>query len=293
MKFHLLPFLREEGCGRLRNGSLFLVVWVAAMGMACGPKDSATRETISTSETAGTIRMPRLDAIQAAGTGTIARAEGGWKINSDGGSAFAAAVVLWGYGNIPWSGVLEARVRVTKGEMSFGLLTSDYKLLGQRFLRAGPDVQQIGGTVPGAPCEAVLEAADLVLRAVKLTDAVSLGSITGISPATLEKGPPVRIVTPASNYVYVASMPLALGQPTGNVFLYAKMRVVRGQVGIGILNRDGRDFQGHEYLTPAPQPKDVFVPIPTPATAGLLVIRNGAAGSSEVLIDNAAVYALR
>jgi hypothetical protein len=208
-------------------------------------------------------------------------------------------------------GSVEARIKVVKGKIGLGLLTTDFHVLQEQTIAAGSDVQHIAlpaassqgvkslllrGLEPkGAPSEAFVEAVDLIIAAVKLPNAVSLAKVASAQAGALvEPGPPVRVVTTAGGYAYAAILPLALDNPQGTLFLRAKVTTIRGEPGIGILNRDQKDFQSQEFVTPGPQLQEVFVCIPSPTIAGSVIVRNGGkTGVSELRIEDMAVYAVK
>jgi hypothetical protein len=141
---------------------------------------------------------------------------------------------------------------------------------------------------------AAVEAVDLLVPGVRLPDAVSLSRVAPTNAAaTIERGNPVRVVTARERYSHGASFPLALGNATNTVIVRTQARVVRGQIGIGVLTRDLKRFQAEEYIGKELQSAAVFVPIPSPATAGSVIIRNENDGVSEILVDDVAVYSLR
>ena len=236
--------------------------------------------------------------------------ENGWKVVAKGGGTFAAAVSIGSYGPGQWAGSVEARISVTKGKIGLGLLTTDYHILKEQTVAAGADVQHVSlpvasnenvkalllrGFEPnGTLSEAYVEAVDLVLTVVKLPKAVSLAKASAQAGALVEPGPPVHVVTTTGAYSYAAMLPLALDNPHGTLFLRAKVTAIRGEPGIGILNRDGKDFQSQEFLLPGANAQDLVVYIPSPKTAGSVIVRNGGkTGVSELRIEDMAVYAVK
>jgi hypothetical protein len=285
--------------------SLSLALGLLFESSSCSSNKTAAPERSETPAAVPTetLRIPRVATIQAAGDGSVSKVENGWKVVAKGGATFAAAVPLWSYGSGQWAGTVEAHLRVTKGKIGLGLLTTDYHILKEQTVAASPDTQNVSLPVASTesgkalllrglePSEAFVEAVDLALPAAKLPNAVSLAKITG---TLVEPGPPVHVVTAAGAWSYAAALPLALDNSQGTLFLRVKATALRGEPYFGILNRDQKDFQSQGLLPPGPNAQDVIVYIPSPATAGSVIVRNGGkTGVSELRIEDMAVYAVK
>jgi hypothetical protein len=293
--------------------SLSLAVGLLLAGSSCSSSKTAAPERSETAVSAPTetLRIPRIATIQQAGNGSVSKVGNGWKVVTGGGGAYAAAVPIGSYGPGHWAGSVEARLRVTKGKIGVGLLTEDSHILNQQTVVAASDVQTVslpvasnqngkslllfGPEPSGTLSEVLVEAVDLALPAVKLPNAVSLAKIaSGQEGALAEPGPPVHVVTAARPWSYAATFPLVLDNPKGTLFLRARVTTIRGEPYIGILNQDQKDFQSQELLPPGSNAQDVVVYIPSPQTAGSVIVRNGSKnGVSEVRIEDMAVYVVK
>ena len=293
--------------------SLPLALCLFLAGASCSSNKTAAPERGETAASAPTetLRIPRVGTIQTAGGGSVSKLENGWKIDANGGGTFAAAVPIPSYGPGQWAGSVVVRIRVTKGKIGLGLLTTDGDILKEQTVAPGADVRNVSlpiasnenvkalllrGLEPkSTSSEAFVETVDLALPAVKLPDGVSLARFASAQgEALIESGPRVRVVTTAVPWTYGAALPLALDNPRGALFLRAKVTTIRGEPYIGILNRDQKDFQIQEPLPPGPDAQEVVVYIPSPATAGSVIVRNGAKnGVSEARIEDVAIYSLK
>lgn len=123
----------------------------------------------------------------------------------------------------------------------------------------------------------------------KIDGVVSLAAIQTENGATMDTGSPIKLVTPASQWAFAARMPIQIS-PTlkGAAFFDVRLRVVTGQVGVGVLDTRTGDFQIERNVVASADLKDIYVPVLSPETAGSLVIRNAAGGNakSEILIQD-------
>jgi hypothetical protein len=298
---------------RLSYIAMPLVFGVLALGVSCSSPNtgnSPKTNTEKSAEPAEPLRIPQGAGLVRIGTGTVAKAEGGWRVSSKGGGEFAAIVPLAHFAG-DWTAIVEAHARVTAGKMGIALLTTDTHLLDERILEPTADAQSLsfsfssrqnvqdllvrGVDVKVKLSEVVVESVDLVFQGSLLPGAASLEKVEVAQPgAVVSLGPPVRVVTPAGVYSYGAMIPLSLEGAAGLLLVKAKLKVVHGEIGIGILNKDIKSFQGQEFFAPEPQSKEVVVAITDPAIAGRVIVRNGKApGASEALLEAIGVYSVK
>jgi hypothetical protein len=102
----------------------------------------------------------------------------------------------------------------------------------------------------------------------------------------------LRITTRPEQWAYSARFPLrpAAGQ-AGALWIRLRARVLQGQVGFGVLDRVSQDFQVEKLVDPTTGMQDVLLPVPDPANAAMLVVRNTAAGGTQstVVIEEASL----
>jgi hypothetical protein len=114
------------------------------------------------------------------------------------------------------------------------------------------------------------------------------------SQASIRYGLPVKVITPGPQWSFAASfgvnVPAGLSRPC---YLFLRARVVRGRIGLGVLDRDNHTFQLEKAVEPSTSMKNVYVPVLFPERADRLVIRNTAPEGipSEVWIEDAALLA--
>jgi hypothetical protein len=107
--------------------------------------------------------------------------------------------------------------------------------------------------------------------------------------ASIETGRPLKIITPDQRWAYAAlfaiNMPPA---PAGRVFVVLRARVLKGQVGAGVLDRRSNSFQVERSISLSPEMTDVYLRVFDPDRADALVIRNSTPDGvrSEILIED-------
>ena len=283
---------------------------VAAAGSGCGSNATPPKEATAPTPAQGeTLRIPRLmmfqqgpvkDAVSKAGTA--------WKVVSNVQWGFAGVVPFSEFGKIGLNGAVLVRARVTKGKVGFGLLTPAKTLLNEQYMSAAPDVQSISIPFPaeklqdfivrsaeekGVSSEVLVEAVDYVLTAVKLPNQIPMEKGVPYDSAMIAPGPPVRVVTAPRKYAYAVRIPLPLEGISKPVLARIRGRVVQGLMGIGVLGQDQKTFQSEEYFEPADEAGDLFIVVPSPATAGFIILRSGKDMKSEISIDSLSLYSPR
>jgi hypothetical protein len=106
----------------------------------------------------------------------------------------------------------------------------------------------------------------------------------------------VVITTAPEQWAYAASIPIVPGSSPGwKLLIHVRGRVLKGQIGIGILNGRRNSFEREEFLSASATTRDFYIPIPDPAQASELIIRNSAATGtvSEIALDNVELLASR
>jgi hypothetical protein len=121
-------------------------------------------------------------------------------------------------------------------------------------------------------------------------------SLDAIAPATggvsIQRGHPTRITTLPQQWANAAAIPLRIPPgPHGDLFLLIRARVLNGQVGVGVIDRELKDYQVEKFVDAGPEPADIYLPVPLPETAGSLLIRNTAKGAvaSQIVIEEVAL----
>ena len=128
---------------------------------------------------------------------------------------------------------------------------------------------------------------------VPVEGAVSLDAIEAAAPGvSLDRGRPIRIATLPAQWANAAAIPLHIpsGQ-RGGVFISIRARVLAGQIGIGVMDRESQGNQIEQFVDAGPEMADITLPVPLPETAGALIFRNTAAGgvASQIAIGSVAV----
>ena len=132
-------------------------------------------------------------------------------------------------------------------------------------------------------------------RLERIADALSLENIDlAYEGASLEPGPPVRVVTASLPWSFAATIPInapaGLARPC---YLFLRARVVSGQIGLGVSDLGNAGFQTEKAVSPTANMIDITVPVLFPDRAVALVIRNTAPAGvrSEIHIQDAALLA--
>ena len=119
---------------------------------------------------------------------------------------------------------------------------------------------------------------------------VSLDAIERHNSAVIEKGPPLKITTPAEQGAYAAEVRLNMpAKLAGKPWIHLLGQVLTGQVAVGIIDSQTGEFQAQKRVVASTEPVDIYVPIVFPSRTSSLVIRNTAEGNirSEMVIQDA------
>jgi hypothetical protein len=102
----------------------------------------------------------------------------------------------------------------------------------------------------------------------------------------------LRITTRPEQWAYSARFPLRpAADQAGALWIRLRARVLQGQVGFGVQDQVSQDFQVEKLVDPTSGMQDIFLPVPDPANAAMLVVRNTAAGGTQstVVIEEASL----
>ncbi len=129
--------------------------------------------------------------------------------------------------------------------------------------------------------------------AKRIDGALSLDAMapasTGIS---IQRGRPTTVTTLPIQWANGAAIPLQIPSgPHGDLFVLIRARVLNGQVGLGVLDRELKGYQVEKFVDAGPEAVDIYLPVPLPETADSLMIRNTAQGTvaSRIAIEDAAL----
>jgi hypothetical protein len=116
-------------------------------------------------------------------------------------------------------------------------------------------------------------------------------ALDGVS---IEPGRPAKITMLPVQWSNGAAIPLHIpSAPRGELFVLVRARVLNGQVGIGVLDRELKGYQVEKFVDAGPEMTDIYLPVPLPETASSVMVRNTAKGAvvSQIVIEDAALVA--
>jgi len=129
----------------------------------------------------------------------------------------------------------------------------------------------------------------------RIDGALSLDAIErALDGVSIVPGRPIRITMVPQQWADAAAIPLHIPSSLrGDLFVLIRARVLSGQAGVGIMDRELKGYQVEKFVDAAPQTADIYLPVPLPGTAASLMIRNTAKGAvaSEIVIEDAALVA--
>jgi hypothetical protein len=111
--------------------------------------------------------------------------------------------------------------------------------------------------------------------------------------ARIQGKSPVDVITAPQQWAYAASIPISLGEARGSrMAIHVRGRVLKGEIGLGVLDREAKAFQVEKIIHPAPD-ADYYIMIPSPERAAALIVRNASATglASEMEIEQTGVLA--
>jgi hypothetical protein len=121
-------------------------------------------------------------------------------------------------------------------------------------------------------------------------DAIEL-ALDGVS---IERGRPTKITMVPLQWSSGATIPLHIPSALhGGLFVLVRARVLNGQVGVGVLDRELKGYQVEKFVDAGPEMTDIYLPVPLPETASSLLVRNTAKGAvaSQIVIQDVALVA--
>jgi organic radical activating enzyme len=110
--------------------------------------------------------------------------------------------------------------------------------------------------------------------------------------ARIQRGEPTRIVTPPGRWSYAADVPLSIPSNAGDeIWVRVRARVLKGECGLGLLNRAGTDFQDRSFVTSTSNSQTIFLQVADASDVQSLIIQNSTPDGqeAEILLDDVAV----
>ena len=127
----------------------------------------------------------------------------------------------------------------------------------------------------------------------RIDGAVSLETIEqALDGVSIQRGRPTKITMVPLQWSNGAAFPLHLPSgPHGDLFVLIRARVLNGQVGVGVLDRELKGYQVEKFVDAGPEMTDIYLPVPLPETASSVLVRNTAKGAvpSQIVIEDVAL----
>jgi hypothetical protein len=93
--------------------------------------------------------------------------------------------------------------------------------------------------------------------------------------AILHRTTPMRIVTPPAKWAYAGELPLKVPHgATGELWVRIRARILSGEAGFGVLERNDRSFQDRKFLSETGQDETIFLEIKDRVQAKSVVVEN-------------------
>jgi hypothetical protein len=117
--------------------------------------------------------------------------------------------------------------------------------------------------------------------------ALRLDSLSSYDNSATQGKFPIVVTTSSARFSYSASIPIILDRTIGDkTWVHVRGRVVRGQIGISILDRTKNTLQNEEVLSPSPSIKDFYINLGSDGQADALLIRNASRkGASAMALE--------
>jgi hypothetical protein len=129
----------------------------------------------------------------------------------------------------------------------------------------------------------------------RLDGGLSLDAIVrALDGVSVEPGHPTKITMLPQQWSDGAAIPLHIpSAPHGDLFVLVRARVLNGQVGVGVLDRELKGYQVEKFVDAGPAVADIYLPVPLPETASSVMVRNTAKGAvvSQIAIEDVALVA--
>jgi hypothetical protein len=127
----------------------------------------------------------------------------------------------------------------------------------------------------------------------RIDGAMSLEAIEqALDGVSIQRGRPTKITMVPLQWSSGATFPLHLPSgPHGDLFILIRARVLNGQVGVGVLDRELKGYQVEKFVDAGPEMTDIYLPVPLPETASSVLVRNTAKGAvpSQIVIEDVAL----
>jgi hypothetical protein len=127
----------------------------------------------------------------------------------------------------------------------------------------------------------------------RIDGAVSLEAIEqALDGVSIQRGRPTKITMVPLQWSSGAAFPLRIPSgPHGDLFVLIRARVLNGQVGVGVLDRELKGYQVEKFVDAGPEMTDIYLPVPLPETASSVLVRNTAKGAvaSQIVIEDIAL----
>jgi hypothetical protein len=127
----------------------------------------------------------------------------------------------------------------------------------------------------------------------EVPNALTLQQISATaSSLSLERSANVRIASVAPRWAYLASAPLTFPDTDDEFWIRLEAKVLKGQIGFGVLNGAETDFYQRRFLNENNAVEDIILNVTHPADSHKLIIENGDTdgGETEVIIRKIALY---
>src|SRR5262249_12790805 len=208
--------------------------------------------------------------------------------------------------------LVHIRGRVWQGQIGIGILhrkTNTFQ--AEKFLNPTPTAVDYYIPIPmpeaaddliirntsssGVPSEVMVELTESIAQADRIEPWVRLSDIElAYDKAAIERGTLITVTTAAEQWAYAAAIPLhPVGEAQG-VMLKLRTLVTRGEIGVGILASDQKQFITERRYGPVAEPMDILLPMPSPAEGCRLIIRNTAPNArvSQVVLESIEMWKL-
>ncbi len=138
------------------------------------------------------------------------------------------------------------------------------------------------------------DAIGVLPKGERIEGALNLGQIMPASAdASIETRDGIVVTTPPQPWAYAAALPLRLPAQTGVcLIVHVKIRVLEGEVRVGILAADERSFLTEKTVAAGPHGSwEIDLPILLAGPVGNLILRNGAGASrSKAILEEVSAW---
>jgi hypothetical protein len=127
----------------------------------------------------------------------------------------------------------------------------------------------------------------------EIPNSLALEQISARAPSiSLDRSVGVRIRTVAPRWTYLASAPLKFPNTGDEFWIRLDAKVLKGQIGFGVLNGSETDFYQRRFLNENNAVEDIILNVNHPGDSHKFIIENGDTdgGKTEVIIRKIALY---